>query len=76
MKAMWTQIVARFIKCFATLAKGAASASVWLMFFGLGGPALIIAGVYILLGLGWAFVVGGVACIAIANLIAKGIAHA
>lgn len=76
MKIQWANVKTSVAKAVLSLAKVTSSASAWLMFFGLCGPALIIAGIYILLGLGWALVAGGLACLVIAWLIAKGVANA
>lgn len=52
-----------------------ASAVVWLLTFGVLGFALLVSGVGVLYGAGWALIAGGVACLAAAAFIKQGLTN-
>lgn len=52
--------------------KRAFSAAVWFVILALGGVGLLVAGVYLLLGLAWAFVAAGGMALAVAALLLIG----
>lgn len=53
----------------------AVSAVVWLLIFGVLGLALLVSGVGVLYGAGWALIAGGVACLAAAAFIKQGLTN-
>ena len=57
----------------ALLVAIAASALTWMLVLGAAGFVLIVAGVYILAGIGWAFIAGGVACLVLAYFVHRGV---
>lgn len=53
-------------------AERAISALAWFLILGLGGTGMIVAGVFLLFGAGWAFIAGGVFMLLGAAFIRKG----
>jgi hypothetical protein len=56
----------------SVVAAQAVSALVWFLILGLGGTAMIVAGVCLLFGAGWAFIAGGVFMLLGSAFIRKG----
>ncbi len=54
------------------IAEHAVSALAWFLILGLGGTAMIVAGVFLLFGAGWAFITGGVFMLMGSAFIRKG----
>jgi len=61
-----------FARAAVLLAIAAASALAWFLLLGLAGAGLIVAGVAILFGNGWALIVGGVVLLLGAAFVRKG----
>lgn len=47
-------------------------ALVWFLLLMTAGAALLVAGTYVLIGIGWALIVGGMLCICAATFVRKG----
>ena len=71
-KDAYTKVSAFVVSTLSGIAEQAVSALVWFVVLGLGGTAMIVAGVAILFGLGWSFIAGGVFMLLGASFIRKG----
>lgn len=56
----------------ARLGQRLLSALLWFLLLALAGACLVVAGVYLLAGLGWGLVAGGVLCLVAASFIRRG----
>ena len=63
----------RFAGIIAALSGVAASAVVWMLATALLGIGLIVCGVYVLAGFGWALIAGGASALGVAMFIRKGL---
>lgn len=52
------------------------SSLTWLLAFSFGGIAAIVAGVFMVAGIGWALIFGGIASLAVALFISRGMSDA
>lgn len=68
-------VLAALARVIAQSASVFASAVLWFLLTGVAGVAVLVVGVFVLAGSGWACIAGGAALVLISALIARGMSH-